>query len=155
MARLVLILSLLLTALPAAAQELPKMVAQVALQPLPEAETPDIEAFVRSQWKAYYNGTGPYAFYRDQIRVGRIDLNEDGRAELFVLIDSPAWLSDKGLPLVVATWTSRGWSPIAFALGDSDGVFVTAERVDNWATILTPSQILQRVGRAYQAIDRR
>lgn len=156
MARLALLLALPLAfSSPVSAQEMPRPAAQVALQPLPEAETPDIEQFVRSQWKAYYNGTGPYAFYRDQIRAGRIDLNEDGKAELFILIDSPAWTSDKGQPLVAATWTANGWSPIAFAQGDSDGVFVTDERIDGWATIATPSQILQRVGKGYQAIDRR
>jgi hypothetical protein len=128
--------------------------AQVALQPLPEGETPDIEQLLRQQWKAYYNGSGQFAFYRDQVRAGRIDLNEDGKAELFILIDSPAWTSPKGQPLLVATWGSRGWEPIGWSFADSDSVFVTSERVGGWASIATPTQVLERVGDRYQAIDR-
>jgi hypothetical protein len=140
---------------PAPAADFGRMVAQVALQPLPDEETPDIDQLLRSQWKAYYNAGGSHGFFRDQVRAGRIDLNEDGQAELFILIDSPAWTSAKGQPLLVAGWTSRGWAPIGWSFADSDGVFVSSERIDGWATILTPTQALQRVGKSYQAIDRR
>lgn len=140
---------------PAPAADFGRMVAQVALQPLPDEETPDIDQLLRGQWKAYYNAGGPHGFFRDQVRAGRIDLNEDGRAELFILIDSPAWASAKGQPLLVADWTPRGWTPIGWGFADSDGVFVSSERIDGWATILTPTQALQRVGKGYQAIDRR
>ncbi|BAE50398.1 hypothetical protein amb1594 [Paramagnetospirillum magneticum AMB-1] len=149
------LLALLLLPLAAVAQDFGRLVAQVALQPLPEAETPDIDLLLRTQWKAYYNAGGPHGFFRDQVRAGRIDLNEDGRAELFILIDSPAWVSAKGQPLLVAGWTSRGWAPIGWSFADSDSVFVTSERIDGWATIQTPTQALQRVGKGYQAIDRR
>ncbi|EME67758.1 hypothetical protein H261_21943 [Paramagnetospirillum caucaseum] len=152
---LIALLVLLLCPLSATAQEFGRMVAQVALQPLPESETPDIDQLLRAQWKAYYNAGGTHGFFRDQVRAGRIDLNEDGQAELFIQIDSPAWASAKGLPLLVAGWTSRGWAPIGWAFAESDSVFVTSERIDGWATILTPTQALQRVGKSYQAIDRR
>lgn len=138
----------------ASAQEYGRPVAQVALQPLPERETPDIEALLKTHWKAYYNSGGTAGFFRDQVRVGRIDLDEDGAAELIVLIDSPAWLSDKGQPLLVARWTSKGWTAVGWSFGESDGVFVTAQRVDGWATIETPSQWLRWNGASYQAIDR-
>jgi hypothetical protein len=152
---LLALLALLLLPLPATAQNFGRMLAQVALQPLPEAETPDIELLLRTQWKAYYNAGGSHGFFRDQVRAGRIDLDEDGQAELFILIDSPAWASAKGQPLLIAGWTPKGWTPIGWSFADSDSVFVTSERINGWATILTPPHALQRVGKSYQAIDRR
>ena len=139
---------------PAPAEDYGQLLAQVALQPLPESETPDIEALLKANWKAYYNAGGQYGFFRDQVRAGRIDLNEDGRAELFILIDSPAWTSAKGQPLLVAQWTKSGWTPIGWSFADSDSVFVTAGRVSGWATIDTPSQWLRWNGAGYQALDK-
>jgi hypothetical protein len=152
---LILLIALLALPFPATAVDFGRLMAQVGLLPLPETETPDIDQLLRQQWKAYYNGTGQFAFYRDQVRAGRIDLNEDGKAELFVLIDSPAWASPKGQPLLVAAWTSYGWEPIGWGFADADSVFVASERIDGWASIVTPGQVLQRVGERYQAIDRR
>jgi len=152
---LIALLALLLLPIAATAQDFGRMMAQVALQPLPEGETPDIDLLLRTQWKAYYNAGGTYGFFRDQVRAGRIDLNEDGQAELFILVDSPAWASAKGMPLLVAAWTAKGWAAIGWSFADSDSVFVTSERIDGWATVLTPTQALQRVGKSYQAIDRR
>jgi len=148
-----LLLPLFLAA-PAAAQDYGRPAAAVALQPLPETETPDIDAVLKTHWKAYYNAGGATGFFRDQVRAGRIDLNEDGQAELFLLIDSPAWKSDKGQPLLVARWTAKGWAAIGWSLADSDGVFVTSQRVEGWATIETPSQYLRWNGASYQAIDK-
>lgn len=139
---------------PAAAQDYGRPLAMVALQPLPEAETPDIEALLKTHWKAYYNAGGQFGFFRDQVRAGRIDLNEDGRAELFVLIDSPAWLSDKGQPLLIAQWTAKGWTPIGWGFADSDSVFVTSGRVEGWATLETQSQWLRWNGAGYQALEK-
>jgi len=139
---------------PAFAQEYGQPMAEVALQPLPETGTPDIEAVLKAHWRAYYNAGGQYGFFRDQVRAGRIDLNEDGRAELFLLIDSPAWASDKGQPLMVAQWDGTGWDPIGWGFADPDGVFVTSGRVDGWATIETPSQWLRWNGTGYQALDK-
>lgn len=153
--RLILALALLTClAGPATAQDYGRPLAQVALQPLPETETPDIEVLLKANWKAYYNSGGQFGFFRDQVRAGRIDLNEDGRAELFLLIDSPAWTSGKGQPLLVAGWTAKGWTPIGWSFADSDGVFVTSSRVEGWATIETPSQWLRWNGTAYQPLDK-
>ena len=139
---------------PVSAQEYGQLVAQVALQPLPDSETPDIEALLKANWKAYYNGGSQFGFFRDQVRAGRIDLNEDGRAELFILIDSPAWTSDKGQPLLVAQWTAKGWTPVGWGFADSDSVFVTSGRVEGWATIETQSQWLRWNGAGYQALEK-
>ena len=148
------LLFLVLFSTTAAAQDAGRLMAQVALQPLPEAATPDIEALLKANWRAYYNSSGTHGFYRDQVRAGRIDLNEDGQAELFLLIDSPAWISNKGQPLLVARWTSKGWSVIGWSFADSDGVFVTSSRVDGWAGIETPSQWLSWNKTGYRAQDR-
>ncbi|MBI3445569.1 MAG: hypothetical protein HY055_09465 [Magnetospirillum sp.] len=154
MRALLALLTLLLMANPAMAQEFGRLEAQVALQPLPEGESPDIDALLRANWKAYFNAGGQYGFFRDQVRAGRIDLNEDGRAELFILIDSPAWTSAKGQPLLVATWTSRGWAAIGWSFADSDSVFVSSDRAGGWATISTPTQWLRWNGNSYQATDK-
>ncbi|OAN42981.1 hypothetical protein A6A04_09765 [Paramagnetospirillum marisnigri] len=138
----------------ALAQDYGRLVAQVALQPLPEGETPDIDALLKTHWRAYYNGGGQFGFFRDQVRAGRIDLNEDGRTELFLLIDAPAWASAKGQPMVVAQWTSKGWAPIGWGFGEADGVFVTSSRLGGWATIETPSQWFRWNGASYQPLDR-
>ncbi len=147
-------LVLLAAILPAGAQDYGRPAAQVALQPLPENATPDIDALLKTHWRPYFNAGGRYGFFRDQVRAGRIDLDEDGRAELFLMIDTPDWHSDKGQPMVVAQWTSKGWSPVGWGFGDPDGVFVTAQRVEGWATIETPSQWLRWNGVSYQTIDR-
>lgn len=139
---------------PAFAQDYGRPLAQVALQPLPDSETPDIEALLKANWRAYYNAGGQYGFFRDQVRAGRIDLNEDGRAELFILIDSPAWTSAKGQPLLVAQWTKWGWAPIGWSFADSDSVFVTESRVGGWATVETPTQWLRWNGAGYQALNK-
>ncbi|CAA7618608.1 conserved exported hypothetical protein [Candidatus Terasakiella magnetica] len=151
---LILIALLSLITAPAGAQEYGRPMAQVALQPLPETPTPDIDALLKTHWRAYFNAGGTTGFFRDQVRAGRIDLNEDGKAELFILIDSPAWTSPKGLPMLVAQWTSKGWQPIGWSFGESDGVFVMSSRVEGWATIQTPSQWLRWNGTSYQPLDK-
>jgi hypothetical protein len=145
---------LALAALPASAQDYGRPAAMVALQPLPDTGTPDIEALLKAHWKAYYNGGGRNGFFRDQVRAGRIDLNEDGQAELFLLIDAPDWQGDRGRPLVVAQWTAKGWAAIGWSFADSDSVFVTTERVQGWASIETASQGLRWTGSGYKAQDK-
>ncbi|CAA7627556.1 hypothetical protein [Magnetospirillum sp. SS-4] len=145
---------LVATALPATAQDHGRPAALVGMQPLPETETPDIDALLRAHWRAYYNSGARHGFFRDQVRAGRIDLNEDGQMELLLLIDSPDWQGDRGRPLLVAHWTARGWAAIGWGFADSDGVFVTTERAKGWATIETPTQWLHWTGSAYRAEDK-
>jgi hypothetical protein len=151
---LALVLALMAASLPAAAQDYGRPLAQVGLQPLPDTPTPDIDLALKTYWPAYFNSGAKFGFFRDQVRAGRIDLDEDGKAELFIIIDSPDWQSDKGFPMLVARWTAKGWSAIGWGFGDSDQVFVTGSRVDGWATIETPSQWLRWNGASYQALDR-
>ena len=63
-------------------------------------------------------------------------------------------MTDKGLPIVVARWSSKGWNPVGWTYGDSDNVFVTARRVQGWAIIETSSQWLVWNGAIYQPQDK-
>jgi hypothetical protein len=143
-----------LSTTPVAAQEIYSLRAQVALLPLSDADHSDIESVVKTLWKPYFNAGGELGFFRDALRAGLIDLNEDGVPELLVMIDAPRWQAAGGLPFVVAQWTAKGWSPIGWGWGDPDSVFVTAERLGGWATIDTPTQWLRWNGKALQGTDK-
>jgi len=136
------------------AQEDGPLAALVALQPLPEPTPADIDAVLKAQWPAYYRSTGDLGFGPDQVRAGRIDLDQDGRAELFLLLDSPDWVTDSGRPLMVARWTDKGWQPVGWSYAEAEDVYLTTERVGGWATIRTPAYQLRWTGKAYQAIPR-
>lgn len=154
MRRILALLSVLLAATPAVAQDLHRLVAQVPLLPLAEGRQDEIEGLIKAHWRDYWGGQGRLAFGREDLRVGRIDLDGDGRAELFVMIDRPAWETNWGKPFVVATWGARGWSPVGWGWGDEDSVFVTAERLDGWLSIDTPSHWLRHAGKGYQTTDK-
>jgi hypothetical protein len=136
------------------AQDFGRPVALVALQPLPESVPADIDAVLKAQWPAYYRSAGEHGFGPDQVRAGRIDLNEDGRAELVLLVEAPDWNSVGGGPLLVARWTERGWTPIGWSYAEPEGVFVTSDRAGGWATIATPTYWLRWSGKSYSAVPR-
>jgi len=138
----------------ALAQEDSRLAALVALQPLPEPTPPDIDAVLKAQWPAYYRSSGELGFGPDQVRAGRIDLDEDGKAELFLLLDSPDWVTDSGGPLMVAGWTGKAWEPIGWSYAQPDEVFVTTERSNGGAMIRTPAYWLRWDGKAYRATPR-
>lgn len=136
------------------AQENSPLAALVALQPLPEPTPPDIDAVLKAQWPAYYRSTGDLGFGPDQVRAGRIDLDEDGRAELFLLLDSPDWITDSGGPMMVARWTDKGWAPVGWSYAGPEEVFLSTERNGGWAAIRTPGYWLRWEGKAYRAVPR-
>jgi len=138
----------------ALAQSAGQPAAMVPLLPLPATPTPDIDAVLAHHWAAYYHAPGELGFERAQVRVGRIDLDEDGVAELLLLLDAPAWAGDGGAPLLVARWAEGGWTAVGWAYADADGVWVTTERLGGWATIETPSQMLRWGGKAYVTTNR-
>lgn len=149
--------TVLLLAVPsslALAQEDGPLAALVALQPLPEPTPPDIDAVLKAQWPAYYRASGELSFGPDQVRAGRIDLDEDGKAELFLLLDSPDWATDSGGPLMVARWTNTGWEPIGWSYAQPEEVYLTTERAGGWSTIRTPAYWLRWNGKAYRATPR-
>lgn len=148
-----LLLSLTI-ALPAAAQETPRPVGQVPLLPLPAGDHPDLDALLQAHWRPYYNTQHDQGFGRDKVRAGRFDVDGDGRAELFLLIDQDSWEAPHGRPLVVANWTARGWNAIGWSWGDEDTVFVTAETIDGWRTIDTGTQLLRWSRGVYERIEK-
>lgn len=140
---------LLAAALPAQAQDAASYFGQVPLLPLAEGDQPDIDTLVGEHWKAYWRAPGALGFGRDNIRAGRFDLDGDGGAELFILIDQPEWQSDKGKPLLVASWRRKGWHAIGWAWADEDSVFATQERRDGWRTIDAGDYLLRWDGQGY------
>ncbi|CCG42634.1 hypothetical protein [Magnetospirillum molischianum] len=154
LAALVTVLLLAVPSSLAFAQEDGPLAALVALQPLPEPTPDDIDAVLKQQWPAYYRSTGELGFGPDQIRAGRIDLDQDGRAELFILLDSPDWATDSGGPLMVARWTGKAWAPVGWSYAEAEDVYLTAERSSGWSTIRTPAYWLRWDGKAYRAIPR-
>ncbi|MEO0036288.1 MAG: hypothetical protein RLZZ501_2311 [Pseudomonadota bacterium] len=144
----------LLWAAPASAafaQALLQPLAQVGLQPLSDPPPADIDALLRAQWPGYYRGGGDPSFTPAQVRVGRIDLDGDGVAELLLLLEAPDWHGLDGGPLLVARWDGKAWRPVGWAYGDADGVYATAERLGGWASVDTGSFWLRWDGRAYRA----
>ncbi|MGE5506709.1 MAG: hypothetical protein ACM31L_19965 [Actinomycetota bacterium] len=138
----------------AAAQELYRLAGMVPLLPMSEGVHEDIDTLVAKLWPRYFNAPGPQGFTSSQLRVGRVDLDGDGKAELVVMIDSPAWENDKGKPFVVANWTRSGWRAVGWGFGDDDSVFITGEVLNGWVSIDTPRQWLRFDGKAYRAEDK-
>lgn len=153
MRRFTLLLALLVT-FPAAAQELPRPLAQVPMLPLPQGQHADVEALIRAHWAPYFNTSHQQGFSRDKVRVGRFDVDGDSRAEIFLLIEDEAWEAQHGRPLVVANWTDKGWNAVGWSWGDEDTVFVTAETIDGWRTIDTGTQLMRWDRGVYARVEK-
>jgi hypothetical protein len=141
---------MLLSAFPAVADDIHRLVAAVAMLPLPDSHQDDVEALVRTHWSNYFNVSGPQGFRREHLRAGRFDLDGDGRAELLVMIDHPEWESANGKPFVMANWTAKGWRAIGWGWSHEDGVFVSAEKLKGVYTVDTPLYWIRWTGKAYQ-----
>lgn len=149
-----LLLASLAFAAPARADDDVRPFAQVPLVPLPESIPADVDALLKAHWTAYWNGSGENAFSRDNVRIGRIDLNGDNRAELVVMIDAPGWEAEPGNPYVVAQWTKGRWNPIGWGWGDEDTVFATTEAPGGWRTLDGGKQLLRWNGSEYRPEDK-
>lgn len=147
----------LLAAAPVAAQEAPRLAAQVALLPMPERGLADVEALVRSHWKAHYETGHEDGFTREHLRAGRFDLDDDGRPELFVMIDKENWVAEHGKPFVVAEWggAARGWYAIGWGWSDEDTIFATTEKIAGWRSIETNAHLLRWDGKGAYRPDAR
>jgi len=150
-ANLLLALSL---AAPAAAGAEPRPVGQVPLLPMADGVHEDIDNLMQVYWKAHFNTDAEHAFGRDAVRVGRFDLNNDGRAELVLMVDAPGWRADQGNPFVVAQWIKRRWVGIGWGWGDEDTLFATDEVVGGWRSIDTGPQMLRWSGKEYSFSDK-
>lgn len=148
------LLVLLAFAVPAMADDLPRPVSQVPLLPLAEGPHDDVDALVQAFWQPYYNTGAEHAFGRANLRVGRIDLNGDGQAELVLMVDAPGWEAGQGNPFVVATWIKKRWVAVGWGWGDEDTLFATDEVIGGWRTIDSGSQILRWAGTEYQFTDK-
>ena len=151
----ILLALLLLVAVPARAQtDLPRPISQIALLPIGDQGRDDVIALVKTHWLPYFETQHPQAFGRESIRAGRFDLNGDGQAELLVMVVKPDWAAQQGQPIVVASWTDKGWNAVGWSWGDEDTIFVTEEAVDGWRTIDTGSQLLRWDRGLYSRIDK-
>ncbi|MDA8231493.1 MAG: hypothetical protein M0006_09145 [Magnetospirillum sp.] len=140
----------LLAAVPAHAQEVPRWYAQVPLLPLAEGEHPDIEELLSAHWADYFRAGGELGFDLDQVRAGRVDLDGGDDGELVLMIDHPRWRADDGKPFVVAAWTGGRWVPVGWGWGEEDGVFVTTEVIDGWRTIDAGNFLMRWTAGGYQ-----
>jgi hypothetical protein len=149
-----LLFGFVLLPLPAAAQHVGvQYVAQVPLLPLPDGDHGDIEDLARAHWRAHYDKPGELGFGRDRLRAGRFDLDGDGRAELFLMVDAPAWTERDGKPFVIATWAKGQWRTIGWGWSDEDRVFVTDEKIGAWRSVDSVSGLIRWSGRYYQLIE--
>lgn len=137
-------------AAPAWAEDEVHPYAQVPLLPLADGVHDDIDTLIQALWQPYYNTGAEHAFGRDNIRVGRIDLNGDGDAELVLMIDAPGWEAAPGNPFLVAQWLKKRWVAVGWGWGDEDTVFATTEVRGGWRSIDGGKMVMRWMGREYQ-----
>ncbi|CAA7621864.1 conserved exported hypothetical protein [Magnetospirillum sp. LM-5] len=147
-----LILSLLAT--PSLADEVPPPAAQIPMMTISAEQPWDVESALKTYWKDHYLAGGEHGFGLDKVRAGRFDLNGDGKAELVLMVDDPAWEAEHGRPFLVANWTRKGWNAIGWSWGDDETLFATTEIIGGWRTIDTGTQLLRWDGRVYQRVDK-
>lgn len=148
-------LSLIFLPLCAHAQApVPAPVGQIALLRLPDSGQDDVIALVKTHWKPYFETQAAEAFGRESLRFGRFDLDGDNRAELVVMVTKAEWAAEQGFPLVVATWTDKGWLAVGWSWGDEDTLFATDEIRQGWRTIDTGTQFLYWDGKTYARTDK-
>ncbi|MBX9635897.1 MAG: hypothetical protein K2X44_13020 [Magnetospirillum sp.] len=150
-----LLFVLLALAAPATAQEALRPVSQIPLLAVADGVHEDLDSLIQIYWQAHFNTNAEYAFGREQLRVGRVDLDGDGRAELVLMVDAIGWNADQGSPFVVAQWINKRWVAIGWGWGDEDTVFVTDEIKDGWRSIDTGTQLLRWAGTEYSFSDKR
>ncbi|MGE5476209.1 MAG: hypothetical protein ACM3Q1_06110 [Bacteroidales bacterium] len=152
--RIALLLAVLTLAAPARAQDDVRPFAQVPLVPATEQLPDDVEAMVWAFWPSYYKSGGENTFGREHLRLGRIDLNGDDRAELVLMIDAPGWESAQGNPFVVAQWRKNRWVAVGWGWGDEDTVFATTETLGGWHSIDGGKVVMRWQGREYRLEDK-
>lgn len=149
-----LLFVLLACAVPALAQDVVRPVSQIPLLAVADGAHEDIDSLLQVYWKAHFNTQAEYAFGREQLRVGRVDLDGDERAELVLMVDAPGWNADQGNPFVVAQWINKRWVGIGWGWGDEDTVFATTEIKGGWRSIDTGTQWLRWTGKEYGYADK-
>lgn len=151
----VCLVCLLSLATPARAMDDVHPVAQVPLVPPAETLPDDLLALLYGLWPEYYNSGREDGFTRDNLRLGRIDLNGDGTSELVLMIDAPGWEAPPGNPFVVAQWRKKRWVPIGWGWGDEDTVFATDNSFDGWLGIDSSKMSMRWTGKEYRTEETR
>ena len=152
-AALLAALFFLLAAAPATAQT--NLQANVALLPPAPGPHPDLDELIQRFWHDYYGVDGALGFTLSQVRVGRVDLNGDDQAELFLMIDTPAWKAEAGKPFVIATWRDQAWSAIGWGWGDEDRVWSLTETTKGWHSVDAGPYIMRWTGSEYERIPKK
>src|SRR5512145_1956216 len=129
------LLATLALAAPAWAMDELHPFAQVPLVPAAETLPDDIASLAYALWPQYYNTGVENGFSRDNLRLRRIDLNDDRAAQLVLMVDAPGWEANPGNPFVVAQWRKNRWVAIGWGWGDEDTVFSTTEVQGGWHSI--------------------
>lgn len=148
------LLAVLAFAAPARAADDMRPFAQVPLVPLGESMSDDVSDMVWAFWPTYFNSGRENSFGREHLRVGRIDLNGDNRAELVLMIDAPGWEAEPGNPFVVAQWIKGRWVAVGWGWGDEDTVFATTEVQDGWRSIDAGKVVMRWAGKEYKLEDK-
>lgn len=141
-------------AVPAKADDQLRPFAQVPLIPPADVLPADVESMIRAFWPTYYNSGGEHTFGRDNLRIGRIDLNGDERSELVLMIDAPGWEAEPGNPFVVAQWRKTRWVAVGWGWGDEDTVFATTEVQGGWRSIDAGKMVMRWTGKEYGNEDK-
>lgn len=137
-------------AAPVRADEPLRPAGQIALLPLAPGPHDDLEVLLQAFWKDYYNTGILNGFGRENLRVGRTDLDGDGYDELVMMITAVGWENDHGYPFVVAQWRKGRWIAVGWGSGDEDTVFSTTEAKAGWRTIDTGTELLRWDGKQYR-----
>ncbi len=115
---------------------------------------PDLDDLLQRFWRNYYKADGAQGFDLSQVRVGRVDLNDDDEAELILMVDSPSWRADGGYPFVIATWIDKQWNAVGWGWGDPDGIFSLTETIHGWHSVETTESILRWNGSQYDIVPK-
>ncbi len=149
---LILLITLFSLLVPLSAGAQGPLLAQAPILPAAPGPHPDLDALLQRFWHDYYGVEGKQGFTMSQVRVGRIDLNDDDQLELILMIDAPGWKADAGKPFVIATWIDGEWVAIGWGWGDEDNVFSLTETVRGWHSLETGAYIMRWTGTQYERV---
>ncbi len=148
--KIILALFFLVAPLPALAGS--AISAQVAVLPPSPGPHPDLEDILQRFWHDFFGVEGKLGFTLSQVRVGRVDLNDDDQAELILMIDHPGWKANAGKPFVIATWKDESWMAIGWGWGDEDGIWSMVETQRGWHNLDIGASTMRWNGTQYELV---
>jgi len=147
-----ILIALFLMVAPFTSEAADAIYSEVAILPPSPGPHPDLEDLLHRFWHDYFGADGSLGFSLAQVRVGRVDLNDDDQAELILMIDHPGWKADAGKPFVIATWKDESWMAIGWGWGDEDGIWSLVETQGGWHSLDTGSAFMRWNGHEYERI---